>query len=443
MAKRERTEVAPPIPPDLGLPGAGGLFSEKGIEALGTFLEARGWSLREARAVQALYRPERSCLVRFRARALDATGRPRVLTLAAECRAPAEDPPSPHPDLAARHGLDEPVGFVPPWLVWAFPYDPALAALPDAAWGPAVKDALGEIVDGPLAVRVRGLRYRPRRRAVFRYGVLAKGPDARRSEVLFGKVLRRSKTRRALEVAECLSANGWARRARKVRLSLPVGSTSWGSLMYAPARGRSLRDLLVGGDSLPAPERVAGLLDDVTRLAEVGDGQLAGVSIRPPLETATHAADLLRRLVPGAAPDVERVMDAIRAGVARDSLPSRLVHGDLYEAQVFVEEDFSLGLIDLDDVALGDPALDAANFCAHLLALALSAPRAAGRLAAYRALVRRAFLARLDVGPEALAWREALAMLLLATGPFRVLEPSWPDEVVRRIRLALRLSRDS
>jgi hypothetical protein len=58
---------------------------------------------------------------------------------------------------------------------------------------------------------------------------------------------------------------------------------------------------------------------------------------------------------------------------------------------------------------------------------------------AYRGLVRRAFLDRLGVSPADLAWRETLAMLLLAAGPFRVLDPRWPAEVGRRVRLAVRL----
>ena len=66
-------------------------------------------------------------------------------------------------------------------------------------------------------------------------------------------------------------------------------------------------------------------------------------------------------------------------------------------------------------------------------ALALSVPHASGRLLAYRTLVQDAFLERLGVSPRALAWREALALLLLASGPFRVLDPAWPHEVQRRI----------
>jgi aminoglycoside phosphotransferase (APT) family kinase protein len=144
-------------------------------------------------------------------------------------------------------------------------------------------------------------------------------------------------------------------------------------------------------------------------------------------------------LVPESEVQIGHVLETVRREASGDPAELRPVHGDLYEAQVYVADDFSLGLIDLDDVGLGDPAMDAANFCAHLLALALSVRPAAGRLLAYRKLARRAFADALGISERALDWRESLAMLLLATGPFRVADPNWPQEVRRRVDLAVRL----
>ena len=125
-----------------------------------------------------------------------------------------------------------------------------------------------------------------------------------------------------------------------------------------------------------------------------------------------------------------------------DAVDERIVHGDLYEGQVLVGADQSLGLVDLDDVGPGDPALDAATFCAHLLALAASAGAPAGRILRYRDHLRTAFLGRLAVHPRALAWREAYAMLLLAPGPVRVLPPEWERQVATRVEFAQRLLAD-
>ena len=117
-----------------------------------------------------------------------------------------------------------------------------------------------------------------------------------------------------------------------------------------------------------------------------------------------------------------------------------VVHGDLYDDQVFVDDRFRLALVDLDDVGLGDPLLDAANACAHLLALAAARPAQAKRLLAYRTLVRDEFLRALDAAPADLAWREGLCVLLLATGPLRVLSPTWRRESAALTDVAVRLT---
>jgi hypothetical protein len=420
----------PPIPSDPGLPGARGLLTGEGHSALEAFLGERGWTLQEARPVQAMYRPGRSCVVRYRALADGSRGR-RSFVLCAETRANERPPVPVPPGFEERAGLADPVAPAGPYLAWAFPYDPSLPDLPRASWGPAVRDRLGAD-----AVSVQALRYRPRRRAVFRYRALRRVRGERRWETGFGKVLPGSKADRARAAAEVLAGGSTG-----IRLSLPAGSLGEHTFLFEPAAGRSLRELLVTGAALPAPARVAALPEALAARAghtgpEVGAG-------RPdPVESARSGVSMIEVLAPGAADDARRVLDAVAEGRLRDPMPARVVHGDLYEAQVFVDRDYSLGLIDLDDLGPGDPASDAANFCAHLLALALSVPAAAGRLSAYRTLVRRAFLDRLDVAPVALAWREALAMLLLATGPFRVLDPRWPAEVGRRVRLAVRLLDD-
>jgi hypothetical protein len=84
--------------------------------------------------------------------------------------------------------------------------------------------------------------------------------------------------------------------------------------------------------------------------------------------------------------------------------------------------------------------LDMANLCAHLLAMAALVPAAAARLIAYRDLVRSAYCRRVGVPPSDFAWREALGLLQLATGPFRVLAPNWERQSGHLVSLAVRLT---
>lgn len=380
--------------------------------------------------MQVLYRPGISCSVRYRIQARNRFAQPRVASLCGETRhLPGKVGPIPG-DFEGRYQLPEPVEHRGLNLVWAFPYDPSLPSLPVAAWGPAVRQNLANAGQPVRAVAVEPLRYRPRRRAVFRYTGIYGGRPAQRPRTFFGKVLRRTKAQRLAR----LSAS---RGGGTIRLSMPLTGSDAMPFLFAPLEGRSLRDLLLSGESLPSPERVSGLLDEVPgTLSTDAD---AG---RSPTEMVRAARELLPRLVPGERTAVERVAETVEEGARRDRLPRRRIHGDLYEAQVFVGRNFELGLIDLDDAGVGDPAMDAANLSAHLVALAMAVPRSAPRVLAYRTLVRRSLLGRLDLSPSELAWRESLCMLLLSTGPFRVLAKDWPRRVADGVRVALRLSRE-
>jgi hypothetical protein len=339
-----------------------------------------------------------------------------------------------------RFGMANPAEQMGPYLVWAFPYDPALKGLGQAAWGPAVQDALGGLGRRPRAVHVQPLRYRPRRRALFRYRVLH--GDGIPTEVMFGKVLRTVRARSSIELA-----NRLARRRRIVRrrqrhivsLALPAGRLTDNILLFEPMAGRSLRDLLLGQDSLPEPRRVVEVTRQLTLLEPlVGDIESPRHS-RSPRSTIASTAELLTCIVPDASSDIGEIREAIELAAEQDVVPRTVVHGDLYDAQVFVQDDYTLGLVDVDDLGLGDPALDAANFTTHLLALALARPGAKQRLMSYRTLVRQAFLAQLGIAPADLSWREALVMMQMATGPFRVLDTGWPERVTKQIRVARRL----
>jgi len=223
-----------------------------------------------------------------------------------------------------------------------------------------------------------------------------------------------------------------------MRLSFPFAHMDERALFFDGTPGFQLQDLLIRGESLPEPARVARVPLEVADLERRGlAGSLPGHA--DPLRAARQSEHLLSHLVPETKRSTDLILDAVESGYSRER-PSRcLVHGDLYEAQLFVDTDYTLGLIDLDDLGIGDPALDAANLTAHLVALALAAPAASTRILAYRSLVREAFLTRLDISHRAFSWREALCMLLLASGPFRVIDPEWPNELKLRVELAVRL----
>jgi len=394
----------PSLPADLDLPGAAELLAGAGAAAVARFLDERGLEPHRVEPAQAHYRPGRWLAVCFRTGVVErSSGRPLCPTVTVECRAGEPD------------------------LMWSFPDDPALPGLAVAADAACVRPRLRPC---PGDVAVEPLRYRPRRRAVLRYRL-----DGKR--VLFGKVVNPARGRRQLALADALRPTG-------LHLALPVGRVGPGALVFPALPGTPLRDLLLSGGRLPPPERIVALSEELHRRSLPALGA-AGVTLaderatsrrRVDPATALGAARLVARLLPAEGCAAGRLAEAVVAWAEESAPPEpRVVHGDLYENQVFVNGD-SLGLVDLDDLGPGDALLDAANFTGHLLVLGASGPPAAAVILRYREELRAAFLRRLDADPVALAWREAYCLLRLAAGPFRVLHPDWPRRMADRLALA-------
>ena len=403
----------PMFPADPGLPDAAGLLAGAGAEAAARFLSGRGLEPRSVDPAQAHYRPGRWLTVCFRAEAIEPeTGRPVGLTVAVERRAGEPD------------------------AVWAFPDDPALPGL-SAAADPGV--VARRLRLHPDKVAVDTLRYRPRRRAVLRYRLGQPG-----GRVVLAKVVSPARGRWLMALAAALADGPEAHRAG-LRLGLPAGRLAPGALVLPVLGGTSLRDLLLNGDPLPPPERLAALPDEIHRRCRpafdgpdlalgTGTGHSPAGRRRFCPITAVSAARLAARLLPEEGCAAARLAEAVVGwSEMSDAADGWIVHGDLYENQVLVEGD-TLGLIDLDDLGPGDPLLDVANFSAHLLLLGTS--RLAPTILRYRDELRAAVGRRFDCGRADLAWREAYCLLRLAAGPFRVLHPEWPRRMSARLALA-------
>ena len=145
----------------------------------------------------------------------------------------------------------------------------------------------------------------------------------------------------------------------------------------------------------------------------------------------------MAQLLPHRKSEIREAYRALAELAAASPSSGLSVHGDFYEAQIFLTDDLHLGLIDLEDGGAGDPLLDAANMLAHLTVLDYYSPEADGRPLAYRTLVRDALLERMGGGEAELDWREAYGLFMLATGPFRVMRPAWQEEAEIRLDSAL------
>lgn len=128
-------------------------------------------------------------------------------------------------------------------------------------------------------------------------------------------------------------------------------------LVLSEVPGRPLRDSLLEGD-VATCSRVG---------AALGAWHAAWEDIAPiPLQrhTTDRELEILRSRAGAASPPVAQAVADALPHLVTEWRCSTVVHRDLYEEQVLAGE--RVGLIDVDDAALGPPELDVGNLLAHV-----------------------------------------------------------------------------
>jgi len=86
---------------------------------------------------------------------------------------------------------------------------------------------------------------------------------------------------------------------------------------------------------------------------------------RRDVETVAPLAELLSFLCPQLAVELQRVAEELPRRLLDAASPRTIIHGDFYSKQILLG-DTGIGLIDLDEVGLGDPVSDLGTFMAHV-----------------------------------------------------------------------------
>lgn len=313
--------------------------------------------------------------------------------------------------------------------VWRYPHDPWLPMLPQVCYpdivGRTLRDLgapLGADPSVPIAIDV--VSYRPGRRAVLR---ASQGERA-----VFLKVMQ---PHRSGEIVD--------RHHRLLAAGVPVPEVIAhhnGLVVLAELPGRPLARAVID-------EGVrACRAEDLVALADRLPASMYSLPLRPPwTDSVEFYAGIVSSSVPSLGPRLDALVRAIREGLTAleqrmDMRPHDVVHGDFYEAQVFVENGKVVGLLDIDTVGPGRRADDLACLLAHLSVLADYGN--AGRID--RAMQERVeeairtwhevFAERVD--PTEVALRSAGVVLSLATGPHRQQEASWEAATEAIVRVA-------
>jgi hypothetical protein len=394
------------LPQDPDVPALEVLLGEAAIEVLSAAGAAAGFSVNEATVSQVRYVPGRRVAVQYATRLTDSSGRQSA------------------PMLVATSGIDVPDGTLmvsssdTSIAVWRFPRDPFLPGLVEAVDPAAVVELLTRLGAPTRAVRLRTRAYRATRRAV----IEAFGEAG----TIYMKVLRPKRV-------EALQ-NRHTALADHVPIPHSLGwSRNLGIVAMQALSGRTLRQAIEAGErELPSPEALVALLDRFP-----GPGPQASM-VKGAYQRCGEHARFIGAVLPGAKEILGEIVPAVAAATLHE--PAVAVHGDFHSSQVLIDAGHIVGLVDVDTAGIGQRSDDLANLVGQLATLAL----VSGQPHAIEAYIAQ-LLSHFDriTDPAVLRLRIAAVVLGLATGPFRVQSPDWPEETFRRLAVVQQWIADS
>ncbi|MGI5939790.1 MAG: hypothetical protein ACOX8V_03745 [Thermoleophilia bacterium] len=293
---------------------------------------------------------------------------------------------------------------------WLLPHDPALPGLAAALDPRTAGQLLHTLGLSSEQVSTRLRAYRPTRRAVVEV-------QAQDGSHVYLKLVRPD------EVG----------RLHEHHSNLPAGFPAPSTLGLDPALGLVVLSAMPGvtlREALENPSVELPALDDIDALLgqiPISDEDEVSAS---PIEQLPALTKLLARLIPD---ERERLKDMVDR-VGKDTIPADTpVHGDFYEAQLLVDRGRITAVLDIDTKGWGRRGDDPSVMLGHLAVLQDSAEHP-DRVYKYANDLLRRWDRTTD--PVDLRRRTAAVIMGLATGPFRVQQENWPDEVRRRLTIA-------
>ncbi len=255
-------------------------------------------------------------------------------------------------------------------------------------------------------VGVQVLKYKAGRRCVLAYD-LADGARPGHTWRVIGKVYRDERGERLQQLQEHLWRAGFGPEAAD-GVSVPRALAyvpEMRMLVQACAAGATFNDLITQADPRALARRsAAGLAKLHAAALPPAELPVSEYGVAAELDSLERFAAELTRVRPAETAEVADLHAALQAWGRQLPEPpaATLVHRDFYYSQVLFDGP-RLTLIDFDLLARGDPAIDVANFAAHLVFLGLDRLGDPDALADAADLFRSAYAGRrpADAGFEA------------------------------------------
>jgi hypothetical protein len=243
-----------------------------------------------------------------------------------------------------------------------------------------LRPALSSLGDGngePAVLYAKLIAYKQGNRGLIDYDVSFNG-DGRAHRVIGKLFPSPDRAERVLHVMEQLAAVYAPHSALQV--PLPLGCVpELGMLVYLPVPGRFLDEAIRDGES-GLMELVADWLHVLSTSGLKPERRL---DLSMELVNAQAWAALIEHHDPQASEMAQEIVGRLRQSAPSLRLQSDAVlHKDFHYRHVLVDD--GVGVVDFDEVRLGDTTLDVAHFCAHLRLLACRSedpqPETLGRL---------------------------------------------------------------
>ena len=256
-------------------------------------------------------------------------------------------------------------------LLWVFPEDPAIPHLPEASDPERVTahlpySSLPKGLDGPGDVRsveVQIINYRPELRCTTRYDLHWGAADQPQHLTIFGKTFRSGEGRDVYARSEYL----WTRFSGvedDVIFAQPLGYTSAVQTLWQLGVEGAPLCCVIGENNCDSYLRTVA-----KGLAMIHHSDLAGL---PTWTLDEHLTELdkkiekLHRAVPSLAKELELLTQRIHRDLPNPSdIPLRPMYWDFHVNQLLAQ-DGKLAFFDFDELAIGDPLQDIANFIVDL-----------------------------------------------------------------------------
>ena len=298
--------------------------------------------------------------------------------------------------------------------LWRYPEDPELPALPIACSPSRMSVVLGQ----PVTVEL--MSYRPTRRAVVRIG-------DQTGKSLYGKVLRPVQAKDLARRHEMLADAG-------VPAPRLVLFDERGLVLTTAAAGEPLANIISRGMGACAGQLLLSLDATLDSLPS----QLMKLPARPAwAERASHYAHAAATALPAERGRCEAVARGINRFLkVSDPGPLVPVHGDFYEANVYVDAEAAQvsAIIDIDSLGPGHRADDWACLLGHVSVLPSLAPHAYPHVR--EELPGWISVLEEMVDPAALCTRTAGVVLSLVAGAKRVDGTEWRTDALSRLAMA-------